>query len=230
MLASLGFAASADTIFASLGFQPRPGIDSVIPLIQRFEITSACQVSIEQMVDRWVRIDIQSLTSDSTCVISAELMLEDEAAPGVMTRHPFETPIASDSSATMQFRPRDTLRLRHINVIGLGFTTKESSTVESAIRGGVVSLPEHGIEGDTVLSGDDLTLDRLNGEVTEILVGDGIHTLYKGEAADPTIAGRSLRPSLVEQGFYKEEFRLIFGIGASLLSLVFAAIQVAHKK
>jgi hypothetical protein len=233
----------ADTLLASLGFRnpvgsssDGPGEDSVVLLIQRLQLTPSCQLSIEQMVAGWIRVDIRSVISDSTrrpdlsCWISAEMLVASAPSDTDPSRFSRDTVILPERPASLQFRPRDPLDFRPFAVTGLGFTTNESGSLESAIRGAFVRLPDHGNRSDTVYAGDWLTLGNLEGELADLQVdGDGIKTLFKGKASDVAIGTRRITPSLLRQGFYAEDFRIIVALIIAFASVAMAIFQVTLK-
>lgn len=223
-----------DTLLQTFGPEPVDTPGNVL-VIQRLEVTPQCQVSIEQMGDRLIRVDIRSIRSDSagapenSCWASAEMMAE-RTSDADTVRVSRETRVFPGQPMTLQFRPRDPLRLRRFAVSGLGFTTSESGSPESAIRGGFVYLPDYGNSRDTLYSGDRLTLGELQGELAELHFGrDGIRALFKGTASDPMIGARDLEPSILQQSFYADDLKIVVAIIVAFASVTMAIFQVVLR-
>ena len=221
-----------DTVLTRLGMERATGQPDEVALVQRFEATAECQVSVERMVGPWMRVDVHNVAADAQgdgadgCAIAVELV---GPAPEER-RFVQESPVRQGHPASLQFRLIEPLRLRAFSVSGLAFTTRESREVKSAIRGAVVLLPDFGDRRDTVYAGDDLTLGQLQGEVAEVRVdADGIHTLFKGNASSPAIGSRPLAPSLLGQAFHTERVRFMAVLLVGTISLAMAIFQVVLR-
>lgn len=227
--------APAQPFLAALGAtHDGPASDSVL-VIQRLQVTPTCQVALETMIAGLLRIDIRAVTTLSTqgaapCAISAEMLLGSPADPGSAQRREAEATVTPARPASLEFRPAQPLVFRRFAITGLGFVTTESGSPESAIRGGVVRLPDHGIVGDTVFAGDALTLGPLTGELTEMHVGDRIVSLFKGQASNPSIAGHRLTPSMLRQLVYWEPFTITLAVLVTVVSVLMAVFQVVLRE
>ena len=224
-----------DTLLRAFGVVRPSGRPDSVLLIQRFQVTAACQVGIERMLDRLIRIDIRSDGSASgqdagePCMVSAEALLGNAARFDAAVRQEIDVTIAPATPASLEVRPLEPLRLRRFAVSRLGFMTSESGSPESAIRGAVVRLPDYGIDSDTVFLGDRLTLGELEGELTEVDIGSAIRTLFKGRASDPVIGDRRLKPSMLRQLVHWEPFTIIIAVTVTLISMLMAIFQVALR-
>ena len=168
--------------------------------LQRLEVTPACAVRLEDYVDSLIRLDVeQPVASDSTCHLSANLMVADTSG---LVPVEFQRAIKLGAPATLIFQPSHPLHLRNVPVSAVRFETSDTGLVRSAILHARLEIPtvgNVGADAPTAYPGDAVTLgDIEGGSIVELVVGDTIETLFKGDVSRPAIARRDLRPPMLE--------------------------------
>ena len=215
---------------AALDPEARAMPNGTIESIQRLVVTPGCDVRLEHYVDRLLRLDIALQVGQRDCWMSVAL-----TAPGRGTttlREPGDRRIELGQAATVIFQPRFPLRLRDIPVSGLRFETGDTGFVRSAIIGARLERPEVddiGSDAHTAHVGDVVRLGKVDGTITELILGDTVTTLFKGIATAPYIEQNDLRPSRLEHLSHKSNVRLGLVVIVTVLTLVAAVYQAVLK-
>jgi len=178
---------------------PVPASPNRLHSLQRLEVTPGCAVRLEHYVDRLIRLDIERpVGSPAACQMSADLTLADSINTlSVETRRAVEL----GGPATLIFEPPYALHFRNLPVSAIRFETSDTGLVRSAILDARVELPDVGEVGAAAATahvGDVVTLGEVEGSIAELVVGDTIRTLFKGNASRPFIGRHDLRPAVLE--------------------------------
>lgn len=219
----------------------RPAGDVAIPavLLQYLEVSSGCEVQIENTVDKAVRVTIapvaRTAEAAGSCSVRGQAWSREVPdvpewqllAPWLEVPSDQQLELTAMPSpgqpARLEFYPSEPIHLERIGVAGLAFETREHGpNVESSILRGSIRFPTMANEPVELSARDTLILPELKGELLELTLGDSIRSVFRGTSSEPRIAARRLGPDLQQRLYQSNSFRAVVAVG--IIALAGAAV------
>jgi hypothetical protein len=194
--------------------------------LQQLAVSRECAVNVTTFPDGFVRLAISRADSARTCSVQGSAWSDSaRSGPDSLRLAPLLDGVPASARleirarpewnqpAVLQLHPARPLRISRIPVSRLSYETLDRGRYpESSIRDGTVVFPGLRVPEITLEMSDTLSLDQPHGTITDLTIGQDVHSRFSGTASAARVPSHgSIKPTLLHQ---VQSSALLIAIGA----------------